>query len=127
MDSRLIGGVGGNIQPASFAVPNIPTKVEFRAPAPAPQIQGPTGGGDFEFAKPQAVDARLELIQRISVERFSYPLGDSRFTIFKDAKSGQYIVKYTSLKDGSVRQIPEPELLTDYAARGKGPAYTTLV
>ena len=126
MDSRVIGGVGVSTQSTSFSAPTIPAKIEFKAPAPAPQIQGPTGG-DFQLPQPSAVDARLELIQRISVEKFSYPLGDSRFTIFKDAKSGQYIVKYTSLKDGSVRQIPEPELLTDYAARGKGPAYTTLV
>jgi len=126
MDSRVIGGIGSGAQlPASFALPTIPGKTtEFKAPVPAPQVQQQAP----EVTVPTAntgVDPRLELIQRISVEKFSYPLGDSRFTIFKDAKSGQYIVRYTSLKDGSIKQIPEPELLADFVARGKGPIVST--
>lgn len=39
-----------------------------------------------------------------------YVLGDRRFTIFKDI-TGQYITRFTSLKDGKVTYVPEPELL----------------
>ncbi len=39
-----------------------------------------------------------------------YVVSDQRFTIFKDA-TGQYITRFTSLRDGKVTYIPEPQLL----------------
>ena len=39
-----------------------------------------------------------------------YPLGDKSFTIYKD-KSGQYITRYVSLRDGTVTYYPEPQLV----------------
>jgi hypothetical protein len=36
-------------------------------------------------------------------------VSDQKFTIYKDA-AGQYITRFTSLRDGSVTYIPEPEL-----------------
>lgn len=39
-----------------------------------------------------------------------YIVSDSRFTIFKDS-SGQYITRFTSLRDGRVTYIPEPDLI----------------
>lgn len=39
-----------------------------------------------------------------------YAVSDTTFTIFKDA-SGQYITRYTSLRDGKVTYYPEPQLL----------------
>ena len=40
----------------------------------------------------------------------SFILGDQRFTIYKDA-TGQYITRFTSLRDGKITYTPEPELL----------------
>lgn len=40
----------------------------------------------------------------------AYPVSDKSFTIYKDA-SGQYITRYTSLRDGRVTYVPEPKLL----------------
>ncbi len=39
-----------------------------------------------------------------------YAVSDKTFTIFKDS-SGQYITRYTSLRDGSVSYVPEPAIL----------------
>ena len=39
-----------------------------------------------------------------------YAVSDTRFSIYKDS-SGQYITRYTSLRDGRVTSIPEPALL----------------
>jgi hypothetical protein len=40
----------------------------------------------------------------------TYVVSDTSFAIFKDA-SGQYITRYTSLRDGRVTYIPEQRLL----------------
>jgi hypothetical protein len=45
-----------------------------------------------------------------SLFRDVYAVSDKNFTIFKDA-SGQYITRYTSLRDGRVTYIPEPKLM----------------
>lgn len=39
-----------------------------------------------------------------------YAVSDQTFTIYKDM-SGQYITRYTSLRDGKVTYIPEPDML----------------
>jgi hypothetical protein len=39
-----------------------------------------------------------------------FVVGDSRFTIFKDV-SGQFITRFTSLRDGTVTYVPEPDIL----------------
>ncbi len=36
----------------------------------------------------------------------SYPVSDKSFTIFKNA-DGQYVTRYTSLRDGKVTYVPE--------------------
>ncbi len=40
-----------------------------------------------------------------------YAAGDRRFSIFKGS-TGEYIVRYTSLRDGSVTYVPEPDILS---------------
>lgn len=40
-----------------------------------------------------------------------FAVTDRVFTLFKDS-SGQIITRFTSLRDGSVTYIPEPEILT---------------
>lgn len=44
----------------------------------------------------------------------SYVVSDRSFTIYKDM-SGQYITRFTNLRDGSVTYIPEPEVLKYFA------------
>ncbi|PZP85685.1 MAG: hypothetical protein DI582_05070 [Azospirillum brasilense] len=60
-----------------------------------------------------AVEARrLEQVQRAAenVFRDVYAVSDSKFSIFKDS-TGQYITRITSLRDGKVIYIPEPQML----------------
>lgn len=53
--------------------------------------------------------SRVEQAARQVITDF-YPIGDTRFTIFKDG-SGRYITRFTNLADGSVTFYPEPSLL----------------
>ncbi len=45
-----------------------------------------------------------------------FPISDRSFTIFKDA-SGQYVTRYTSLRDGTVTYVPELKLLQQFETR----------
>lgn len=63
--------------------------------------------------KPELVEQRrYEQVQRAAESFFKdvYAVSDQRFTIYKDS-TGQYITRYTSLRDGKVIYIPEPSLL----------------
>ena len=40
-----------------------------------------------------------------------FAVSDMKFTIFKDS-SGQFITRFTSLRDGSVKYLPEPDIMT---------------
>lgn len=68
--------------------------------------------GQIDFAKADA--KRFNNIKN-AVEREmtanAYVNGDRRFIIFKDSKSGQYITRFTSLRDGAVTYVPEPQIL----------------
>lgn len=82
---------------------------------------------DEEKVKVPAVDKKEELrtpeerYQRVEkaaqqVVRDIYVVSDTKFTIFKD-NSGQYITRFTSLRDGSVTYIPEPDILQHMQSR----------
>lgn len=66
------------------------------------------GGGDVDAGDEQRLAALREAIARSM--RDAYPVGDRSFTIFKDATTGQFITRFTSLRDGSVTYVPEPEI-----------------
>lgn len=55
---------------------------------------------------------RAEAVQRAAESFFSdfFAVSDTTFSIYKDT-SGQYITRFTSLRDGRVTYIPEPDLL----------------
>ncbi|HUP13386.1 MAG TPA: hypothetical protein VM187_14275, partial [Niastella sp.] len=53
---------------------------------------------------------RLQAVQNMSQQiSDTFVVSDRTFTIFKDA-TGQYITRFTSLRDGKVTYIPEPNL-----------------
>lgn len=48
-----------------------------------------------------------------------YIVGDERFTIYRDInEAGVYVTRFTNLKDGSVRVVREPELLSQATGGG---------
>lgn len=55
---------------------------------------------------------RAEAVERAAQSFFSdfFAVSDTTFSIYKDT-SGQYITRFTSLRDGRVTYIPEPDLL----------------
>lgn len=54
---------------------------------------------------------RFEVVLKASrMFKNVYAVSDMTFTIFKDG-NGQFVTRFTSLKDGSVTYIPEPEIL----------------
>jgi hypothetical protein len=58
-------------------------------------------------------DAKRQAMVREAAKMFKdfFPVSDMSFTIFKDS-SGQYITRFTSLRDGKVTYIPEQNMFT---------------
>ena len=53
---------------------------------------------------------RLDTVVRAASQfKNVYAVSDTTFTIFKDS-SGQFVTRFTSLKDGTVTYIPEPDI-----------------
>jgi hypothetical protein len=67
-----------------------------------------------------AEDKRYQQVLKAAkaVAADAYVVSDKSFSIFKDV-SGQYITRYTSLRDGRVTYIPEPRLLQMFDSRYK--------
>ena len=95
------------------ALPQVPT-------LPAPTGQG-AGVAKKEAARVPASEPapdlgseamerrRVEIITQAAQIANVYVVSDRRFTIFKDT-TGQYITRFTSLRDGKVTYIPEPDM-----------------
>lgn len=92
-------------------------KPVITAPSPAPVAiksdvpQLPViGGGESTFDPILAEQQRFETVKRVSQQVSDiFVVSDRTFTIFKDV-SGQYVTRFTSLRDGKVTYIPEPNL-----------------
>lgn len=71
-----------------------------RAPAPA----------DIDITS--AEEKRYQQLVHAAQSFFKdvYAVSDTTFTIFKDS-TGQYITRFTNLRDGKVTYIPEPKIL----------------
>lgn len=52
---------------------------------------------------------------------FNFPIGDKSFTIFRDS-SGQYVTRYTSLRDGKITYVPAPNLVGNRPSAYNSPA-----
>ena len=77
----------------------------------APRVPEPSD------ALPDVNTQRIEQLQRAAQQFFDevYAVSDTTFSIFKDS-TGQYVTRFTSLRDGRVTYIPEPQIL-EYASR----------
>ncbi len=71
-----------------------------------------------EAKKPD--EKRYEQVERAAKVFFNdvFVVNDTKFTIFKDT-SGQFVTRFTNLRDGSVTYIPEPEILRYMESRGR--------
>lgn len=100
---------------AAFNLPSAePVKHEVQAVAPVASDTGKSldkGNND--------TTSSLEVI-KAAAQAFNYPLGDKKFTIYKDSRTGEYITRFTSLIDGSVTYYPPPQLLKLSAGSAEG-------
>lgn len=101
-------------QPIVVAAPALP------APKAEAPIAAPLGGANVPEVKAEEVpvtfdaktaeDRRIAAIRRAAQQvANTYVVSDKTFSLFKDT-TGQYITRFTSLRDGRVTYIPEPEL-----------------
>ena len=87
-------------------------------PAPSAEPSVPVLGQRLPTTETTPEDKRYEQVVFAAKNLFKdvYAVSDRNFTIFKDA-SGQYITRYTSLRDGRVTYIPEPKLMQLFEGR----------
>ena len=104
----------------SFVLPTPPVQLSQPAPtvqqapvlpAPSDPTQSDQSNNDPTPADIQAADQkRLQAVQKAAQDVANlYVVSDKKFTIFKDA-TGQYITRFTSLRDGTVTYVPAPQL-----------------
>ncbi|MFO0388219.1 MAG: hypothetical protein ACK502_00665 [Alphaproteobacteria bacterium] len=94
-------------------IQSLPTQAGKSTPvlpkSSAPVLQAPKEASAPEFDAKVAEQKRYEAVQQMARTANTYVVSDRTFTIFKDS-SGQYITRFTSLRDGRVTYIPEPDL-----------------
>jgi hypothetical protein len=76
----------------------------------APALPLPGSNDTQQFDIKAAEQRRYEAVKQMAKAVANvYVVSDRTFSIFKDS-SGQYITRFTSLRDGQVTYIPEPDL-----------------
>ncbi len=108
-----ITGVTQNTQPAS-EIFNAGKLAESPPVKKSDNVQGQVQIPAVDEVDLKRAEERRMAEIRKTVEREAFKetfaVRDNRFTIFKDT-SGQIITRFTSLRDGSVTYVPEPEIL----------------
>jgi hypothetical protein len=110
-------------------LPTLPKPIRQAAPVlsqpSAPELpRVPQPGGEVSFDAQAAEQRRYEAVQKVAQDIANvYIVSDMRFTIFKDS-TGQYITRFTSLRDGKVTYIPEPQLLRMSHSGASAPTVT---
>ncbi len=109
---------GTSYTPPPAALPGA-RSAEIQVPQPqdhgtqrVPDSATPVQSKPIEQAIADSEKQRYEQVRRAAqaMATNAYPVSDKTFTIYKDA-SGQFITRYTSLRDGKVTYVPEPKLL----------------
>lgn len=109
VDVNNIGGgasIGGNVPTVS-----VPSKSQ----TPLPSLQRPSAAQVSApidvSASAQNDEARYVEVQEAAAQVINnpYPVSNHRFTIFKDL-GGDYVTRFTSLVDGTVKYYPEKTL-----------------
>jgi len=115
----------GNLQPiilptqapavsTASQAPVLPAPVPAQQPQPAQQAQTV----DVQAAEQR----RYEMVRSMAQDIANiFIVSDKTFSLFKDA-SGQYVTRFTSLRDGKVTYIPEPELFKKSSFSGEVPS-----
>jgi hypothetical protein len=100
---NIIRGISSPVITRPEAQPQVMLKVN-----PVPQVSQPEPvekTGDAEAVRVKEINRAASQYQADP-----YVVSDRTFTIYKDA-SGQYVVRYRSLRDGKITYVPEPAIL----------------
>lgn len=106
----------------SAAVPGNVPPVSGKAPATMNLQDTPAQTASSDEAKFDAKlsdKVRKENLQ-LAAEMMAtdiYVVGDMKFSIYKDG-TGQYVTRFTSLRDGAVTYIPEQDMMLYMESRG---------
>lgn len=102
-------GLGPQVSLPSLPTPSVPSAPATPAAPAAPSIPLP-GQSQVAFDAKAAEQSRAEAVLRAAEQVANvFVIGDRTFSLFKDA-TGQYITRFTSLRDGKVTYVPEPTL-----------------
>lgn len=96
------------------------SKGSSQAPQARPLPQQPAPSMDETKFNPQQTDeTRLENLQRAAemMQTDIYVVADAKFSIYKDL-SGQFVTRFTSLRDGAVTYFPEQDMNFYMESRG---------
>lgn len=80
------------------------------------KVAAPKEASNNDLTPRSQEEARFEAVKRAaqSLQQNPYPVSDTRFTIYKEITSGGdfvFTTRFTSLRDGEVTLVQEPELL----------------
>lgn len=72
------------------------------------------------FDPTKTEQTRLENMQQGTRAMFKevYAVSDTKFSIYKNS-TGDFVTKFTNLRDGKVSYIPEPDMMQYMESRGK--------
>jgi hypothetical protein len=104
--------------PARLATRAMGRVSEVELPPAGTDQQADTSGGFTERSDISEKKRYETVVQAAQQMADLYAVSDTRFTIFKD-KSGQYITRFTSLRDGSITYYPEQELVRYYREKNQ--------
>lgn len=110
-------GLGPQVKMPSLPTSSVPSAPANGSTGPSVPLLG-QGKGQVEFDAKTAEQTRADTLVRVAEQVANvFVIGDRTFSLFKDT-TGQYITRFTSLRDGKVTYIPEPTLLK--ASGGSG-------
>jgi len=88
----------------------VPKKALTETPKPLPEVKLPEVNTQAKAAATTSDEAmRARVLAAAQALKNTYAVSDSRFTIFKDV-AGDYVTRFTSLRDGSVKYYPQKTL-----------------
>lgn len=126
MEGKIISGSIGAVPyqgQVALTIPSADNAGSLKS-QPAPkveevQVEAPKHSSGHDLA------VNLQAL-KAAAQAFAYPLGDQKFTIYKDTLSGQYVTRFTSLRDGSVTYYPARDVLGAVGSLGGGSATGTI-
>ena len=111
-----------SIETLSSTVPVVASRSQGSA---SPNRRASQESQPLPVQQPRTQEVSSEQLAQVQARRIArleqaaeavFVVSDQRFTIFTDA-TGQLITRFTSLRDGSVTYVPEPDLLARLESR----------